>query len=388
MREPHRQSLVSARVGVARGGRDLGVLSPRMNQYESQREPIGTPAVRTLAVRGPLPLGDEHRPRERDAGAARAWSTRWWAGSGAATALMALGGLVALVPAAPRAREATAPAAAAAPRSRPRAAEPRGEPPRPARRASRWWCRSSACCSLNLGRDPHAIGSPLVGRPAPAFALRAGGRRRAGDARVAARPAGGPQLLGHLVRALLRGAPGCWCARPAALGDRVQFLGVVYEDEEEQVRGFLARQGERLPVAPRSRQPRPRSPTASSACPRRTSSTPRAGSPRSTSGRSTRRRSPRSSRRRGARAVTRPLGSLRRAAGLALAAVGLVAAHAPAQEPAAPPIPRASSGRRAAARSHGAALDARTDEVAGAAALPGVPGPLRGRLARDHGRRT
>jgi len=44
--EPHRQSLV-AWIAVRRGERDLGTLSPRMNQYESQREPIGTPAVRT-----------------------------------------------------------------------------------------------------------------------------------------------------------------------------------------------------------------------------------------------------------------------------------------------------------------------------------------------------
>ena len=46
VREPHRESLV-ARIAVSRGGRDLGVLTPRMNQYESQREPVGTPAVRT-----------------------------------------------------------------------------------------------------------------------------------------------------------------------------------------------------------------------------------------------------------------------------------------------------------------------------------------------------
>jgi cytochrome c-type biogenesis protein CcmF len=46
VREPHRESLV-ARIAVTRAGRDLGVLTPRMNQYESQREPVGTPAVRT-----------------------------------------------------------------------------------------------------------------------------------------------------------------------------------------------------------------------------------------------------------------------------------------------------------------------------------------------------
>jgi cytochrome c-type biogenesis protein CcmF len=44
--EPHRQSML-ARLDVKRNGRSLGSLYPRMNQYESQREPIGTPAVRT-----------------------------------------------------------------------------------------------------------------------------------------------------------------------------------------------------------------------------------------------------------------------------------------------------------------------------------------------------
>ena len=44
--QQHRDSLV-ARIAVTKGGRDLGVLSPRMNHYESQREPVGTPAVRT-----------------------------------------------------------------------------------------------------------------------------------------------------------------------------------------------------------------------------------------------------------------------------------------------------------------------------------------------------
>jgi cytochrome c-type biogenesis protein CcmF len=38
---------VVARVEVSRDGKSLGALSPAMNQYESQREPIGTPDVRT-----------------------------------------------------------------------------------------------------------------------------------------------------------------------------------------------------------------------------------------------------------------------------------------------------------------------------------------------------
>ncbi len=32
-----------------------------------------------------------------------------------------------------------------------------------------------------------------------------------------------------------------------SLGDRVRFVGVIYEDSEEQVRGFLARQGSAYP---------------------------------------------------------------------------------------------------------------------------------------------
>lgn len=44
--EAHRSSLI-AKVAVSRDGKDLGVLLPRMNQYRSQREAIGTPAVRT-----------------------------------------------------------------------------------------------------------------------------------------------------------------------------------------------------------------------------------------------------------------------------------------------------------------------------------------------------
>jgi cytochrome c-type biogenesis protein CcmF len=42
----HRSSLI-ARIGVRKNGTDLGTLRPMMNQYRTQRESIGTPAVRT-----------------------------------------------------------------------------------------------------------------------------------------------------------------------------------------------------------------------------------------------------------------------------------------------------------------------------------------------------
>jgi len=99
---------------------------------------------------------------------------------------------------------------------------------------------------MNLGRDPHSIRSPLIGRSAPAFELR---------------PVGGgePTSLESL-----RGKPvvlnfwSTWCmpcleehaalaagARRYAPG--VQFLGIVYEDDETRVQGFLKQRGAAYP---------------------------------------------------------------------------------------------------------------------------------------------
>ena len=99
---------------------------------------------------------------------------------------------------------------------------------------------------MNLGRDPHVIGSPLVGRIAPDFALQPMG-------------GGAPVTL-----ASLRGRPAVlnfratWCVpcfeehpvlvgAARRLGEKVRFVGVVYEDSEEGVRSFLARQGSSYP---------------------------------------------------------------------------------------------------------------------------------------------
>ncbi|HYI08607.1 MAG TPA: cytochrome c-type biogenesis CcmF C-terminal domain-containing protein [Thermoanaerobaculia bacterium] len=46
--EPHRHSTI-ARFNVARDGKQVAVLEPRMNQYQSMREPIGSPDVYTTA---------------------------------------------------------------------------------------------------------------------------------------------------------------------------------------------------------------------------------------------------------------------------------------------------------------------------------------------------
>jgi cytochrome c biogenesis protein CcmG/thiol:disulfide interchange protein DsbE len=99
---------------------------------------------------------------------------------------------------------------------------------------------------MNLGRNPHVIGSPLVGRPAPDFTLSPMGE-------------GAPVTL-----ASLRGRPvvlnfwATWCVpcfeehpvlvgAARRLGEKVRFIGVVYEDSEEGVKSFLARQGSAYP---------------------------------------------------------------------------------------------------------------------------------------------
>jgi len=94
--EPHRESLV-ARIGVTRNGRDLGVLNPRMNQYESQREPVGTPAVRTSLFED-LYLSVMNIDPSQGTVGLLAMVNPMVAWIWGAAAVMALGGLAALVP--------------------------------------------------------------------------------------------------------------------------------------------------------------------------------------------------------------------------------------------------------------------------------------------------
>jgi cytochrome c biogenesis protein CcmG/thiol:disulfide interchange protein DsbE len=98
---------------------------------------------------------------------------------------------------------------------------------------------------LNIGRDPRAVASPMIGRTAPVFTL-------------PSVDGGAPVSL-----ASLRGKPvvinfwATWCVPcyeehgvlvDAARRERdVHFLGVVYEDEADRVRDFLGRQGQAYP---------------------------------------------------------------------------------------------------------------------------------------------
>lgn len=100
---------------------------------------------------------------------------------------------------------------------------------------------------LGLGRDPQQIQSPLVGRAAPAFALKEVGSGRTIDL------------------AALRGKPAVinfwatWCMpcyqehpvlvdNARLLGSQVQFVGVVFNDDEASISKFLRERGSAYPT--------------------------------------------------------------------------------------------------------------------------------------------
>jgi cytochrome c-type biogenesis protein CcmF len=97
IKEPHRLT-VRARIEVVKGGRSLGTLYPAMNQYDTQREPIGTPAVRT-GLKEDLYLSVLNiDPAQGKLGLLALVNPMvgWiWI----ATAIMAVGGVIALLPA-------------------------------------------------------------------------------------------------------------------------------------------------------------------------------------------------------------------------------------------------------------------------------------------------
>jgi cytochrome c-type biogenesis protein CcmF len=111
VQEPHRTSLV-ARVEVRRGDEVLGTLAPRMNHYHTQREPIGTPAVRT-GLGHDLYLSILNVDPAAQTLGLHAFLNPMVGWIWIATGIMALGGLAALVP--PRRREEAVRATVAVP---------------------------------------------------------------------------------------------------------------------------------------------------------------------------------------------------------------------------------------------------------------------------------
>jgi cytochrome c biogenesis protein CcmG/thiol:disulfide interchange protein DsbE len=98
----------------------------------------------------------------------------------------------------------------------------------------------------NLGRDPHAVRSPLVGRPAPPFNLPAmGGGSTVNLQSLRGRPVVlnfwatwcGPCLQEHPV-----------LLQAAAQRRDVQFVGIIFDDKPEQVEKFLRQRGSAYPT--------------------------------------------------------------------------------------------------------------------------------------------
>lgn len=101
--------------------------------------------------------------------------------------------------------------------------------------------------AVSFGRDPHKLKSPLIGRAAPPFTL---AEVSSGEPLSLERLRGKPVILNFWAT---------WCQpcimehrvlhqAAKVLGDQVQFVGVVYEDETERILDFLARNGSGYPT--------------------------------------------------------------------------------------------------------------------------------------------
>lgn len=93
-----------------------------------------------------------------------------------------------------------------------------------------------------LGNDPQHIDSPLVGNPAPSFALRTVG---SGETLDIAQFRGKPVVVNFWAT----WCRPCWDEHPTltaasrAAEGKVQFVGVVFQDEESKIESFLRQRG-------------------------------------------------------------------------------------------------------------------------------------------------
>jgi cytochrome c biogenesis protein CcmG/thiol:disulfide interchange protein DsbE len=100
---------------------------------------------------------------------------------------------------------------------------------------------------MSLGNDPSAINSPLIGRPAPPFALKAVGTGEMLDLQ---------QLRGRpvVINFWATWCGPCWEEHPTLvqnariLGSNVQFVGVVFNDTEDKIQTFLRERGSAYPT--------------------------------------------------------------------------------------------------------------------------------------------
>jgi cytochrome c biogenesis protein CcmG/thiol:disulfide interchange protein DsbE len=100
---------------------------------------------------------------------------------------------------------------------------------------------------VGLGKDPQQIDSPLVGRPAPPFALKVVGSSETIDLQQLR---GKPVVINFWATWCIP----CYQEHPVLvenarmIGSDVQFLGVVFNDSEAKITSFLRERGSAYPT--------------------------------------------------------------------------------------------------------------------------------------------